>query len=247
MKLAMRAVLVFLVITGAIGCSANIKPAGSSMQRLQAPTTDSIRELFDVVQLDNLVAEIIDLGKARLSTKLQGARAKSRLTPAQQQVWDEFVAKMLAVVDEELSIERVRQILLVTFQQSFSQQDIDAVTIFYRTKAGQSILAQYPQALRAYEKQKLAANDAIRQSASDALSQDSLPPTLRLFFRPWENPEFAEFFHSDMGQDIIARWPAATQKYYEESEALQEAAQTRLRQLAVEYQVKIKSAGSSKE
>jgi hypothetical protein len=48
-------------------------------------------------------SEMIDFEKARLSAKLQGARTKSRLTPAQEQLRDEFVAKMLAVVDEELS------------------------------------------------------------------------------------------------------------------------------------------------
>jgi hypothetical protein len=241
----LRAALVFVVvISAAIGCSSNIKPAGSLMQRPRAPTADSIRELFDVVQLDNIVGELIDFEKARLRAKLQGARAKSRLTPAQQQVRDEFVAKMLAVLDEEFSIERVRQLLLVTFQQSFSQQDIDAVTAFYRTKAGKSVLARYPQAFRAYEKQKLAANDAGRKPGGDTLSQDSLPPTWGLFFKPWETPGVAEFFDSDIGKDIIARWPAAAQKYYEETEAVEEEVQTRLRNLTIEYQAKVKSAGS---
>jgi hypothetical protein len=239
-----QGMLLCLICIAICGCTGNTKPSAPALQRPVRPTVDSIHELFDVLHLDDIVSEIIDVERTLLDAKLQGTRAKSRLTPLQQQIRDEYIAKSLSVVDEEISIERVRQLLLVTFQQSFSQQDIDAVTVFYRTQSGQSVLAKYPQALRAYARQMLAASDASRKSVGEAPLQDPLPPAIGAFFKPWENREFAEFFDSDIGKDIIARWPAATQKYYEETETVEEEVQTRLRQLAVECQAKIKAAGT---
>jgi hypothetical protein len=66
------------------------------------------------------------------------------------------------------------------------------------------------------------ASERIGTSELKALLQDSLPPSFGAFFKPWENPEYAEFFNSDIGKDIRARWPAATQKFHEEAESVEQ-------------------------
>jgi len=62
------------------------------------------------------------------------------------------------------------------------------------------------------------------------------------FFKPWENREFADFFGSDIGQDIIARLPAARRKYDEETENIEQELAIRERQLVNDFQAKMKAA-----
>lgn len=127
--------LVCFAATATIGCSSNVKPVEHAVQSPSVPTMDSILQLLDVLQFDDIAIEVIDLERENLNKKLQGIGAKRHLTPTQRQILDEFIGNALAVVDEEMSVDRVRNILTTTIQQSLSRQDIDAVTIFYRTRA----------------------------------------------------------------------------------------------------------------
>jgi hypothetical protein len=237
--------IVCFLVTALIGCSSHaIKPGEASIRKPVAPTDDSVRELFDVLRVDDLVSEVVELERPSLMAKLQASRHKGHPTPAQEQVGDEFFGRVLSVVEEELSVDRVEQILLAVVRDSFSQQDVDAMTSFYGTKAGKSVLADLPQAVRAYAKQKRAIEDTAEGAGSDQAPHEALPPSLHAFFKPWENPGYAQFFESDIGQDIESRWPAASLRYDEATEKRVEQMQTRLRQLSMEYQKKINAAGT---
>jgi hypothetical protein len=238
-----QAVLVCFSVIAAVACS-GIKPDSSSIQRPVAPTLESIRDLFDVLQIDAVVGDLIELEEASLNDKLQGMRTKANLTSAQDNILDECIAKAASVVEEEVSVDHVRRALSVTIQQSFSQQDIDAITAYYRTKSGQAVLAQSPHAIRAYFKQKQAARNVSRSSEGDQVLQDPLPQGFGAFLKAWENQGFADFFNSDIGRDIRARLPAATHKFEEEGETLEEKMQTRLWQVKLECQAKMKAAGT---
>jgi hypothetical protein len=230
------------VAAAAIGCSSNIKPTELSVQSPSVPTMESILQLLGVLQFDGIAIEVIDLERENLTKKLQGIGANRHFTPAQKHILDEFIGNALAVIDEEMSVDRVREIIAIMIQQSFSQQDIDAVTVFYRTRAGRSIVAQYPQAFRAYFKAKQAAREADR-APNDGGSRDApLPPVIGAFFRPWENRDYANFFSSDVGQDIIARLPTANRKYDEATENIEQEVAIRERRLVSDFQAKMKAA-----
>jgi hypothetical protein len=59
-----------------------------------------------------------------------------------------------------------------------------------------------------------------------------------------ENPEYSQFFASDIGQDIKARWSAAAARFAEEAEKLMEPLQARMRQMSAEYQAKMNATGT---
>src|SRR3977135_3386109 len=96
-----QAVLVCFSVITAVACSGNIKPDSSSIQRPVAPTLDSIRELFDVLKIDNIVSAFIEHEEASFTVKLKGIRAKAHLTPAQGKILDECIAEARSVVEEE--------------------------------------------------------------------------------------------------------------------------------------------------
>jgi hypothetical protein len=229
---------VCFLASAVIGCSTpTLRSAESSTRTPMAPSADAIREFFTVIKLDDLLNEYLDLKLSSFDAKVQGMRPKGRVTPIQERVVSEFAEQARSVLSEELGVDHIQSILVDVFQQSFSEQDVDALTAFYRTKSGKAVIAELPSAIRLYANQNQAAAD-------DPLLKSSLPSTFGLLFKPWENRDFAGVFSSDIGEDIRARLPAATKIFDEETEKLIDEIQTRLRQLVVEYQAKIKTAGT---
>jgi hypothetical protein len=92
--------------------------------------------------------------------------------------------------------------------------------------------------------ERIAEREAARNAKGNSVARDSLPLSPSAFFKPWESPEYSRFFATDIGQDIKAGWPAAADRFAEESERLTAAMQTRMRQLSAEYQAKMNAAGS---
>ena len=115
---------------------------------------------------------------------------------------------------------------------------------FYRTKSGHALVAKAPAAMRAFAKQRVAEREAARNAKGNPGAQDSLPLSPGAFFKPWESPEYSQFFATDIGRDIKARWSAAGARFAEEAEKLKEPMQTRMRQISVEYQAKMNAAGT---
>jgi hypothetical protein len=238
MRSILQGGVVSFLVTMVIGCSAhNVKPAVPSSREPESPTVGSIREFFNAVHLDETISELLDLERPAIDAKLQGMRPKGHFSPLQEQAIDELTEKVHLVLDDELSVDRVTQILMAVLQDSFSQEDIDALTAFYRSKAGKTIVAEFPSAIRTHVKQK-------NTTGNDPMLRGPLPSAFGILFKPWENRDFAGVFSSAIGDDIRARLPAATRKFDEEAEQLIEEIQTRLRQLAVEYRTKIEAAGT---
>jgi hypothetical protein len=240
--------LVGILITAIVGCSTQpTEPLNPPIQRPLTPTMDSIRELFAVLHVDDILGELIAVERSAIDTKFHTVQSKSPCSPTQAQVLDDFIRDSLSLFDEYMSVDQLEHILGIAIHDSFSQQDVDAMVSFYRTKSGQAVVAKAPAAMRAYAKQRLAEREAARNAKGNPGVQDSLPVSSSTFFKPWENPEYSQFYASDIGQYIKARWPAAALRYEKEAEKLIEPMQARARQMSVEYQVKMKAAGSGGE
>jgi hypothetical protein len=148
---------VCLLIVVIVGCSTQPnKPLNPPIQRPLTPTMDSIHELFDVLHVDDIIGEAVVIERSAIDTNLQTMRSKRSYSPAQEQVLDEFSRKALSLVDEYMSIDQVEGILAIAIHGSFSQQDVDAMASFYRSKFGRVVVAKAPAAMRAFAKQRVA-------------------------------------------------------------------------------------------
>jgi hypothetical protein len=236
---------VCLLTIAIVGCSTEpTAPLNPPIQRPLTPTMDSIEDLFGVLHVDDIIGEAIVIERAGIESKLQAMRSKGSRSPAQEQVLNEFLRKALSLADEYMSIDQAESILAVVIRDSFSQQDVDAMAAFYRTKSGQALVAKVPAAMRAFAKQQISEREAARSSIGNSGEPASLPLSPHAFFKPWEDPGYSQFFATDIGRDIEARWPAAGERLAEESEKLKEPMRTRMLQLSVEYQAKYNAAGT---
>jgi len=196
-----------------------------------------------LIRIDDLVYHFVEEEKAVLEAKMSEARAKSHLTTGQAQICDEYFGKVVGVLDDELTAERIRRVLTVTIQGSFSQRDIDALIVFYRTQSGKTIVSELEKTIRPYVQQRQARKDVIGADSNHDV-QNRLTPITRVFSRAAESHELSQFYGSDIDEDITSRLPAARILYDAEVEPLEAEAQTRLQALSVEYQAKMKAAST---
>lgn len=68
-----------------------------------------------------------------------------------------------------------------------------------------------------------------------------MPVAPSAYFKPWESPEYAQFFASDIGEDIKKRWTAAGEQFEDEFEKSIELMKARMRQELMGYKVRMKA------
>ena len=133
-----------------------------------------------MIRIDDLVYHFVEEEKAVLEAKMSEARAKSHLTTGQAQICDEYFGKAVGVLDDELTAERIRRVLTVTIQGSFSQRDIDALIVFYRTQSGKTIVSELEKTIRPYVQQRQARKDVIGADSNHDVQNPLTPITTRV-------------------------------------------------------------------
>lgn len=141
-----------------------------------SPTTESIDELFAVTKtektLDAAYGNMDKFMRQMLNDSLRG----EKLTPGQQKYIDDFSAKYVQGIREELSWSKLHPLFVQIYQDTFSQEEIDGLVAFYKSPAGAAFVEKMPLVMQKsmvamqgrlvplMEKMKAAA----RQAAADA-------------------------------------------------------------------------------
>src|ERR1041385_1773987 len=112
--------------------------------RAAPATPESIEQLLTLTRtesiLDSVYANMDQIMRQAMAESLKG----QKLTPEQQRFIDAAPARFARVVREELSWDKLRPMYVQIYQQSFTQEEIDALTAFYRTPAGMAFVAKMP-------------------------------------------------------------------------------------------------------
>ena len=104
----------------------------------------SIRELLTVSQSKKLVDGAMGQMDTMMQASMKQALAGKAIPPNQQKILDDMRPKMLALVTEELKWEILEPMFIDIYRQSFSQTEIDGMLAFYKTPAGQAVIAKMP-------------------------------------------------------------------------------------------------------
>lgn len=110
-----------------------------------APASEaSIREMLELTQSRTMLDGALLQIQAMMKKQAQQAMSEGRHTPEQQKILGDMQDKMMAVYKEEMAWEKMEPMFIEIYRKSFTQSDVDGVNAFYRTKAGQAMLAKMP-------------------------------------------------------------------------------------------------------
>ena len=112
--------------------------------RAAPATPESIEELLTLTKaegvLDAMYANMDALMRRALAESLKG----QKLTLEQQRSIDAAPARFASVMREEMSWAKVRPLYVQIYRESFTQEEVDALTAFYRTPAGAAFVTKMP-------------------------------------------------------------------------------------------------------
>ncbi len=118
----------------------------------QAPTDTSVSEMLHYLQVDKLLTQAVSqmndgLVKA-MDQKIQTTMQGRQLTSEQTAAVDRFRTRFTKIVQDDLSLAKIRAIYLQCYKETFTQQDVDGVVAFYKSPAGQAVASKYPEVMQ---------------------------------------------------------------------------------------------------
>jgi hypothetical protein len=212
-------------------------------QAAGTPTVESVRQFLATVSFDGILAELRERMKAYVRTQLEQNAASEKYNARQRALFNEFEAKSLLAIDDELTWPRVESVLVGAHQDTFSQQDIDALIAFYRSDSGRAVIAAIPQALQEFTPDRVAKWGTILEQQGSEAAMKRIKEEVGVVFKPAEVEGFCAFFASETGKDITARAPDLKKHLAERFGRLQEDVGARFEELAKRYEVRIQAAG----
>lgn len=110
-----------------------------------APASDEkVRELFDAMQLRNMLDDVRHQYSRNFSELIQLSLNGMEPTPRQSLVIDKMKGRMAAVMQAEMTWARMEPIYLSIYRDSFSDEEIAGMLAFYRSPAGKAVVARMP-------------------------------------------------------------------------------------------------------
>jgi hypothetical protein len=67
------------------------------------------------------------------------------VTPADQKIIDDSLAKMIVVISDVISWEKLRPAYVDLYAAAYSEEEVDGILAFYKSPVGQALLAKTPE------------------------------------------------------------------------------------------------------
>jgi uncharacterized protein len=108
------------------------------------PTEASIRELLRLTDSKALLDQMYGQMDGLMEQAMQEGLGNTKLNAEQERLLAEFRGKMVRLMREELSWEKLEVIYLDLYSKTFSQAEIDGMIEFYKSESGKAVLAKLP-------------------------------------------------------------------------------------------------------
>jgi len=155
--------------------------AASSALADDASKAAKVEEFFKLAQLDNVLRQSLAQVRTQMQSGIiQQIFGQQPLPPEMKKQVDDFQNKISDVVSDALSWEKLKPGYVKIYMDAFSEQEIDGIIAFYRSPAGQAMVAKTPTLLTKggeLAQQKIAvAQPALEQLVRDFAAQASKQP-----------------------------------------------------------------------
>lgn len=112
------------------------------------PSEASIRQLFEVMHSSKLLDAYVTQIDDTVRTSMQQAFAGQQPTPQQQKIMETLGRDIASLVKEELNWASFEPMMIEVYRNTFSRHEVDGMLRFYRSEAGQAVIAKLPAAMQ---------------------------------------------------------------------------------------------------
>ena len=108
------------------------------------PSDSSLNELLTITESQKLIDSMWPQVEGMMNNAAKQALGDTSLNENQQKVLEGANAKMAAVFKEEFSFEKMKPMMITIYKESFSQDEVDSMIKFYKSKGGQAVIKKMP-------------------------------------------------------------------------------------------------------
>ncbi len=139
----LKRILIVLSVSCSVAFAADPPPVSSSTTG-NVPTEASIKQLLEVGQARKLIDTMMAQMDAFIKSTMQQATQGEHVTSKVQKDIDKRQNEMMAGMKEMLDWSKLEPMYVRVYQKSFTQQEVDGMTAFYKTPTGQAVLNKMP-------------------------------------------------------------------------------------------------------
>ncbi len=117
---------------------------------LQARADDAskrakVQELFTVMHVDRVSEQITGTVRRQLEASMHNLPGASEATPEQKKLLNDYETKVMALVDESVNWKVLQPQMVDLYTSTYTEPEIDSILSFYKSPAGQTMLAKSPE------------------------------------------------------------------------------------------------------
>jgi hypothetical protein len=137
-----KRILPVLLLCGSIAMAENASPPSPAQSG--PPSEASIKQLLEIAQsrklVDSVMAQMDNLMQQSIAQATQG----QKIPPKVEKQIDRERAEMTVMMKELLDWSKLEPLYVRVYQKTFNQQEVDGMLAFYKTPAGQAVIAKMP-------------------------------------------------------------------------------------------------------
>jgi hypothetical protein len=109
------------------------------------PTPQSIEKMLTLTQAEKILDAIKPQMTAMVKASVDQALKNQKPNAEVRKVLDDYLDESMAIMNTELTMERLMPLYLQTYASVYTQEEIDGMIAFYQSPAGKSMIAKTPQ------------------------------------------------------------------------------------------------------
>jgi len=122
--------------------------AQAALAQEAKPSEASVRQLFEVMHSSKLLDAYMTQIDTTMRASMQQALAGQQLNPKQKKILDDMGRQIDSLVKAELNWPAIEPLMIDVYRNTFSQHEVDGMLAFYRSEAGQAVIAKLPTAMQ---------------------------------------------------------------------------------------------------
>jgi hypothetical protein len=116
----------------------------------QRPSASSVKEFLRLSGASSVLAVLPNMASdfPRIKAGMDKAFGVEGPTPEQSEVIDRYMKRLASIMAEELNWERLEPLMVKVYQDGLTQEEVNGLTAFYRSKVGRSYVHKMPDLAR---------------------------------------------------------------------------------------------------
>ena len=111
----------------------------------QQSHTDAAKQLLDLMNAD----QAIEQAYGQMYSQLSGIAEQLGITEDQRPMFESYLERMVVVMKEELSWERMEPFVIDAYVSVYSEEELKGLSEFYASPIGQKFVAKMPELMQA--------------------------------------------------------------------------------------------------